>query len=57
MYTVFNLSCLIIKDDFYSKGVTMSTILRNPAGSKFISFIWIIENKILKNTRNKKGVQ
>ena len=26
----------------------MSTILSNPAGSKFISFIWMIENKILK---------
>ena len=29
-------------------GVTMSPIFSNPAGSKFISFIWMIENKILK---------
>ena len=29
----------------FTKGVTMSTIFSNPAGSKFISFIWIIENK------------
>ena len=29
-----------------TKGVTMSTIFSNPAGSKFISFIWLIENKI-----------
>ena len=31
-----------------TKGVTMSTIFSNPAGSKFISFICMIENKILK---------
>ena len=28
----------------------MSTIFSYPAGSKFISFIWMIKNKILKKT-------
>ena len=32
----------------FLKGVTMSTIFSNPAGSKIISFIWVIENTILK---------
>jgi hypothetical protein len=29
----------------------MSTILSNPAGSKFISLIWMIENKTLKKKK------
>ena len=29
----------------------MSTIFSNPAGSKFLSFIWMIENKILKKKK------
>ena len=33
------------------KGVTKSAIFSNPAGYKFISFIWMIKNKILKKKK------
>ena len=36
---------------YKSKGVTMKSIFSNPAGSKFISCIWMKENKIFKRKK------
>ena len=39
----------------FTKGVSVSSIFSNPAGSKFISFIWMIE-KILKKKKSRQNL-